>query len=221
LLDAVPNLIVPLAEYLVSRGADVDRIWGPPVNSSARAYLRSLIENLHDPYSENVRRMLAICNAGTVEEILAKVDTTRKSPPPAEQRTARAMRLAADDAARQGQSAVTTENMVVGLLRVEDGVFAEFFRSNGGDMAKLRSMIGARLLPDRDPLIGQDLPADPIAEAAIRAASAEADTRRRQSVSPFHLFAGILSQQSGPGVRVFTEVGILEEQALESLMSGL
>ena len=43
--------------------------------------------------------MLEICNAGTVEEILAGVDAKRQSPPPPESRTLRAMQLAADDAA--------------------------------------------------------------------------------------------------------------------------
>ena len=220
-LDAVLNLIVPLTEYLVSRGADLDREWGPPVNGSARSRVRSLVENLHDPHGENVRRILAICNAGTVEEILAKVDAKRQSPPPPEERTVRAMQLAADDAARQGQSMVTTENMLVGLLRVNDGVFAQFFMGSGADMPKLRSMIGARLLPDSDPLIGQELPADTVAEAAVHAAAAEADARRHKSVSPLHLLAGILSQQSGPGARVLTEAGTIEARTRERLKSGL
>lgn len=215
LLDAVGSLIVPLAEYLVSRGADLDREWGPPVNGSARTVIRSLVENLHDPNDENVRRMLAFCNAGTVEEILAKVDAKRQSPPPPEEWTARAMQLAADDAARQGQSAVTTENMLVGILRVRNGVFAEFFMGTGTDMPKLRAMLGDRLLPDRDPLIGQKLPADPIAEAAVRQAAAEADARRRHSVSPLHLLAAVLNQESGPAARVLTDVGMTEAKALE------
>ena len=220
-LDAVANLIVPLAEYLVSRGADLDREWRAPVNGSARSFARSLVENYHDPQDANIRRMLAICNAGTVEELLAKVDAKRQSPPPPAERTMRAMQLAADDAARQGQSAVTTENMLVGLLRVQDGVFAEFFMGTGTDMPRLRAMIGARLLPDTDPLIGQELPADAGAEIALRTAAAEATGHRRTSVSPLHLLAGILSQQSGPGARLLTELGMSEARARERLKGGL
>jgi len=67
--------------------------------------------------------MLILCNAGTVEEILAKRDAQRQSPQRPEERTLRAMQLAADDAARQGQSAVTTENMLVGFLRVEERAY--------------------------------------------------------------------------------------------------
>lgn len=220
-LDAVGNLIFPLAEYLISRGADLDREWGPPVNGSARSFIRSLVENLHDPHTESVRRMLALCNAGTVEEILAEKDAKRQSPALPDELTMRAMRLAADDAARLGQSVVTTENLLVGILRFRDGVFAEFFMGTGTDLPKLRAMIGARLLPDRDPLIGQELPADPVAEAAVREAAAEAEARRRDSVGPHHLLAGMLNQRSGPGARLLMELGMIEARARERLKSAL
>jgi hypothetical protein len=218
-LEAVGNLMVPLADYLVSRGADLDREW--PHNGSARSFARSHVENNHDPQSERVRRMLAICNAGTVEEILAQIDAKRQSPPPPDERTMRAMQLAADDAARQGQSSVTTENMLVGILRLNNGSFAEFFMGAGTDMPKLRAMIGARLLPDSDGLVGQELPADALAEAALLVAGAEADSRRRESVGPIHLMVGILSQETGPGARLLREVGTTVAQLSERLKSVL
>jgi hypothetical protein len=215
-IEAVGNLLVPLAEYLVSRGADLDREWGSPANGSARSLAR-----FHDPQSEDARRLLAICGAGTPEEILAERDAQRPSPPPPDERTMRAMQLAADDAARQGQSAVTTENILVGLLRVYDGVFAEVFMGTGTDMPKLRAMIGARLLPDSDPLVGQELPADAVAEAAVRVAAAEADSRRREVVGPLHLLRGILSQETGPGARLLAEVGTTEARVWERLKGAL
>jgi hypothetical protein len=217
-LDAVGNLIVPLAEYLISRGSDLDREW--PGHGSARSVIRSIVANLHDPQTEKVCRMLEICNAGTVEEILATVDAKRQSPPPPEERTLRAMQLAADDAARQGQSVVTTENMLVGLLRVNNGVFAEFFHGTGTDVAKLRARIGARLLPDSDPLTGQELPADALAAAALQVAAAEADSRRRSRVGPIHLMAGIVSQETGPAVQVLREAGMTVAQMSGRLKSA-
>lgn len=218
-IEAVGNLLVPLAEYLVSRGADLDREWRSPANGSTRSLARFHVRN--NPQSEDARRLLAICGAGTPEEILAEMDAKRQSPPPPDERTMRAMQLAADDAARQGQSAVTTENMLVGLLRVYDGVFAEFFMGTGTDMPKLRAIIGARLLPDSDPLVGQELPADAVAEAAVRVAAAEADSRRRERVGPVHLLRGILSQETGPGARLLAEVGITEAWVSEELKGAL
>jgi hypothetical protein len=213
-LEAVGNLIVPLAEYLVSRGADLDREWP---HGSARALARSHVENIDDPQSEPVRRILAICKAGTVEEILAQVDAKRPSPPPPDEGTRRAMQLAADDAERQGQSQVTTENMLVGVLRVYDGSFTEWFRSAGADMTKLRALIGVRLLPDTDPLSGQELPADATAEAAVRAASSAADSRRRWRVGRIHLLHGILSQDTGPAARLLVEAGTTAARMRETL----
>ena len=208
ILDAVGNMLIPLADYLVRRGADLDREW--PGYGSARAFARALVTSAHDPQTEDARRLLAICDAGTVDEILAELDAKRQSPPPPEPRTLRAMQLAADDAARQGQSVVTTENMLVGLLRVEGGIFADFFRGLGTDMAKLRAMIGTRLLPDSDPLAGQELAADSSAEAAVREAAAVADARRREAVSPLHLVRGLLSQRGEPGARLLAEAGLDE-----------
>ena len=208
ILDAVGNMLIPLADYLVRRGADLDREW--PGYGSARAFARALVTSAHDPQTEDARRLLAICDAGTVDEILTELDAKRQSPPPPEPRTLRAMQLAADDAARQGQSVVTTENMLVGLLRVEGGIFADFFRGLGTDMAKLRAMIGTRLLPDSDPLAGQELAADSSAEAAVREAAAVADARRREAVSPLHLVRGLLSQRGEPGARLLAEAGLDE-----------
>jgi ATP-dependent Clp protease ATP-binding subunit ClpA len=184
-------------------------------------FTRNMFKHSHSQQNESLGELLALCNAGTVEEILAELDAKRQSPPPPEPRTSRAMQLAADDAARQGQSVVTTENMLVGLLRVEGGVFADFFRGLGTDMAKLRAMIGARLLPDSDPLAGQELPADPGAEGAVRQAAADADARRREAVSPLHLVRGLLGQRGEPGAKLLAEAGLDEALVPERLDRSL
>jgi ATP-dependent Clp protease ATP-binding subunit ClpA len=117
------------------------------------------------------------------------------------------MQLAADDAAHQGQTAVTTENMLVGFLRAYDGVFAGLFMGTGTDMPRLRAMIGERLRPDRDPLAGQELPAGADAEAAVRTAATEAEARHREVVSPHHLLFGIVSQETGAGALLLATLG--------------
>ena len=218
-LEAVGNTLLPFAEYLVRRGAELDRDW--PGYGSARAFARQRVMIDHDPHSETARRLLAICGAGTLDEVLAELDAKRASPPPLEQRTLRAMQLAADDAARQGQSSVTTENLLVGVLRVSGGVFAQFLMGTGIDMPKLRAMLGARLIPDSDPLAGQELPRDTAAESAIQAANAEADARRRQAVSPLHLLSGILSQRTAPGAMLLAEAGASEARMAELLKGSL
>jgi hypothetical protein len=219
LLEGVGMQRVSLVEYLVSRGADLDREW--PGHGSARHMARSFVRHSHDPSGETPRRLLTACRAGTPEEILAELDAERVSPPPPESRTLRVMQLAADDAARQSQAAVTTENMLVGLLRVEGGIFAEFLRGPDTDMSKLKTLLGARLLPDSDPLTGQQLPADAAADAAVRTAVAEADVRRRDHVSPIHLLWGIVSQEGAPAARVIAEVSGSGDRLRELLQHWL
>jgi hypothetical protein len=210
---------VSLVEYLIGRGADLDREWPP--HGSARMFTRNMFKHSHSQQNDSLRELLAVCNAGTPDELLAELDAKRPSPPPPESWTLRAMQLAADDAARQGQSKVTTENMLVGVLRVQGGVFADFFRGLGTDMAKLRAMIGARLLPDSDPLAGQELPADPGAEGAVRQAAADADARRREAVSPLHLVRGLLGQRGEPGAKLLAEAGLDEALVPERLDRSL
>jgi len=219
LFEAVANMQIPITEYLVSRGADLDRPVG--THGTAREWARSHVRNW--PKREDARRMLAICGAGTPEEILAEVDAKRPSPPPPDEAAAQAMKLAADDAARMGQSAVSTENMLVGLLRTTSipVVPAIVFSYAGADMPRLKSILESRLLPPTDPLLGQDLPADAGAEAAVRAAAAIADEYHRERVTRFHLVAGILSQASEPGARLLAQVGANEEKMRDLLKQDL
>jgi ATP-dependent Clp protease ATP-binding subunit ClpA len=110
--------------------------------------------------------------------------------------------------------------MLVGLLRLNNGMFVDFFHGTGTDVAKLQAMIGERLLPDSDPLTGQELPADALAEAALQVAVAEADSRRRSSVGPIHLMAGIVSQETGPAAQVLREAGLTVAQMSDRLTSA-
>jgi hypothetical protein len=217
MLEAAGNMHLDLAEYLVRRGADLDREWPP--HGSARGFARMHFGNW--PQKEETRRLLAICDAGNPEDILAELDANRPSPPPLESRTSRMLQLAADDAARQHQSVVTTENMLVGLLRFEGGIFASFFMGTGADMQKLRATIGARLLPDADPLSGQELQRNTDAEAALEMAIAEADARRRESVDPIALLVAMLSQPEGAASRLLTSVGTDSSTTRERLSTLL
>jgi ATP-dependent Clp protease ATP-binding subunit ClpA len=164
---------------------------------------------------------VVICGAGTPEQILAELDATRLSPPAADERAARALRLAADDAARMGQPMISTENMLVGILRTAGGWYAQLFAYSGADMPRLRLLLESRLLPDADPLLGQELRLDAGADEAVRAAVVIADERHRESMTPFHLVAGIVSRGSGPGARLLRQAGVNEARIHEVLAQDL
>lgn len=220
LLEAVPNFIVPLAEYLISRGADLDREW-PQVGGSARGTARSWVENLADASAPDVQRMLDLCGAGTVAEILGARDAAPREPITLDPFCQRALQLAADDAAELGQAAVSTENMLVGLLRVHGGAFVDNFVGWGVDMGALRSRVCERLRPDADPLAGAALPMDLMARTALRVATETADSLRRDGVYPLHLLFGIMSEETGAGARLLSAVGATSSTFKELFASVL
>ena len=82
-------------------------------------------------------------------------------------------------------------------------------------------MIGARLLPDSDPLSGQEIPRDADAEAAVQMAIAEADARRREQVSVRALLVGILRQPNAVGSRVLVDVGMNQGTTRDRLEGAL
>ena len=92
---------------------------------------------------------------------------------------------------------MTTENLLVGFLRLSNGVFAGSLRASEAVIARLPAEMGDRLRPDEDPLYGQGLAIEASVEAALRMAATEADASHSAEVEPTHLLAGIL-EEAGP-----------------------
>lgn len=201
----------PLAEYLVSRGADLDRDRGPSVGGSVRNALSSFVESLSDVSDPNVQRMLDICGAGTVAEIVSAKNAKPREPVRLWSNSERVLMLAADDAATLGETSVGTEHLLVGLLRVYGGVMADMFTVRGIDMPKLRARIAGRLRADADPLAGQGLPLDEHASAAVRIATERAESLQQDGVSPPHLLIGILEIRDDQGAQLLRDVGVTPE----------
>ncbi len=198
----------PLAEYLVTRGADLDRDWGPRIGGSVRAALPSFVESLAEPLDPAVQRMLDICDAGTVRDILAIRDARPRDAVKLWPITERVLLLAADDASARGAIAVGTEHLLVGWLRVHGGGMADLFAGRHVDMARLRMRLEGRLRADTDPLAGGGLPLDEHASAAVRVATERAEKLQRDGVSPGHLLIGILEVTEGPGSTLLRDAGV-------------
>ena len=211
---------VPLTEYLISCGADLGRDWAPRIGGSVREALRALVENSHENGLSQLQPLLDLCGAGTVAGILAARDAAPRDQITLAPITQRILQLAADDAAILAQNEVSTENLVVGFLRVHGGGLAEIFGGWGVNMGALRSRIGERLRPDADPLSGGDLPLDASANAAVRTATERADALRRDAVWHVHLLYGIMTEESGPGALLLSEVGATLS-SLDELFAGI
>jgi ATP-dependent Clp protease ATP-binding subunit ClpA len=117
------------------------------------------------------------------------------------------LQLAADDAARLGQSTVTTENILTGMFRFSDRSLATLLGGPDRLPAKLRDRISDRLHPDSDPLLGDGIALDAEADAALQAAVVDADSKRSPETSMLHVWRAVLSQEAGAAVRLLEDIG--------------
>src|SRR5262249_280486 len=87
---AIGQKNVSMVETLVSLGADLDKKGEWP-HASAREVARMIVK--HEPKHPDLRRILALCGAGTFEDALAEIDRLRTSPPPLTDRLKQVLEL--------------------------------------------------------------------------------------------------------------------------------
>lgn len=90
--------------------------------------LRSLVENLHSPHDEKVLQLLAICDAGTVEEILAKADAD----------AAAALRVAAEEADARHRWQVSPLHLLRGIFSHRNERVSKLLAEVGTNESKLQ-----------------------------------------------------------------------------------
>jgi hypothetical protein len=135
---AVGNSWLPMVEYVVRRGANVDlKGWRPHVSA------RELAEQMfmtHRP-GPNAQRILELCG-GRDPDVLRKEHSAQRARRvmPTAQSVETAFEHAKLDAREQGLTSVTTANMFHGLLR-EARLSAAAFARAGVDLQQLRSNV--------------------------------------------------------------------------------
>src|SRR5262249_41207098 len=144
----------------------------------------------------DLRRILALCGAGTFEDALAEIDRLRTSPPPLTDRLKQVLELAGDDAARRNLGAVAPENLFIALLRGPYVVLG-MLAAAGVDIERLREAVVSRLHPVADRIERSKLPLDHDATATVERAISMADARRADLVVPSHLFAALMERDGG------------------------
>lgn len=185
---AVGNGWVPLAEYLVRRGADVT-LEGRP-NGSARHIAEQGFLNPHGHPEK--RRLLELCGGRDPEVLVRERDEQRakrvmQTHPTVEE----AFVLAKQDAIRQGRDAVGSENLLIALLR-QGKLPLQILSAAGVDLERLRAQLADRLEATGDPP-PPEMTTDPAATALLLAARAEAERRKHDTLNTLHLFVALLA----------------------------
>jgi hypothetical protein len=200
---AVGNGMVPLAEYLISRGASPElRGWRPA--QTAREMAEDSFQS--DPSSLEALRMLKLCG-GRDPEILIKEANAKLEDIRPHIQLIKVHGLAKQDAARCGQTAVGLENLFVGMLRDPRGPIVEALREGGVDLDRLRATLDDRLVPDAADPAAIDLPNSAELNDAIAAAVADAKARRARMVSSVDLLVQMTAHETGPVAEIIRAAG--------------
>jgi hypothetical protein len=184
---AVGNGWMPLLEYLVKRGANVELVRG----MAEEGYL--------NPHGHKDKlRILELCG-GRSPDVLERERE--------EQRARRVMQthhmveqafvFAKQDAIRQGRAAVSPENLLVAILD-QGRMPLAILQAAGVDLARLREQLADRFVTPAEPPPAE-MTSDPDATTVLMAARAEAERRKHDAVNTLHVFVALLTT-AGPVV---------------------
>lgn len=187
---AVGNAMLDLVECLLRSGADPD-LRAADGRQTPRELAREMLDRdrmSDQPMSRRIAELMGI----DADAVLA----VQPAPAVLDSSLLKALALAGDDAARQGQREITPVNLLFGLLRAGGPAFYQIKEAAGMDKQRFHAELADRLAQGENMIEGPELPLSAAAKAAMEAAAADATARRREHVYGLHL---LLALTAGPG----------------------
>jgi len=123
-------------------------------------------------------------------------------------RARRVVLLAHTEAQRSRVQLISTEHLLMGLLRLGDGVAVETLDLAGVDLNKLRSDLEERMEVGAIEEASQELSFTPDATQVLQLAYAEARQLGDAHIGTEHLLLGLLRLGKGPGYRTLQRYGL-------------
>lgn len=129
----------------------------------------------------------------------------------------RALARAAEESSRLGHSETWTTDLLVGLLRADQGTGGQILKSLGVEIDSVKNAVPhapvgsnapARNLPPPPP--------SPIAQA-LSAARAKADSLSADQIDTGHLLLGLLEVNQGIAAAILRDQGVDEERVTEAM----
>ena len=212
---AVGNGWLPLVEYLVRRGANLDlKGWRP--HMTAREAAENAALNPHG--SPNAKRILEICGGRDIETLQRERKEQRtqrviQTAPAVEQ----AFDFAKQDALAMGRSAVDQESLFIGLLR-QGHLTVALLANAGVDLPRLRASVLDRL--ERQTV---EVPAQFTANPEVSAIMLDARTlaEKEELLGSHHILYALLQRASSRVLDLLQAAGGTKEKLLASVQQVL
>jgi ornithine carbamoyltransferase len=122
------------------------------------------------------------------------------------ERARRVVFLAQEEAGRLGENYVSTEHLLLGLVRESDSAAVKVLDQMGIGIAQIRSEIEKHVTRG-DGTLGQDMQLTPRAKRVIDLAYDEARSLQNDFIGTEHLLLGLIREAEGLGGRVLDELG--------------
>jgi ATP-dependent Clp protease ATP-binding subunit ClpC len=134
------------------------------------------------------------------------------------ERARRVVFFAQEEAGRLGENYVSTEHLLLGLVRESDSVAARILERMGVSLAKIRTEI-ERQVSRGDGRLGQDMQLTPRAKRVIDLAYDEARQLNNNYIGTEHLLLGLIREGDGMAGRVLAKLGVDIEKTRREVMS--
>ena len=123
------------------------------------------------------------------------------------ERARRVVFFAQDEAGRLGENYVSTEHLLLGLVRENDSVAARLLDSMGVSLGRIKSEIEKQVTRGEGRL-GQDMQLTPRAKRVIDLAYDEARNLMNNYIGTEHLLLGLVREGEGLAGRVLQKLGV-------------
>ena len=124
---------------------------------------------------------------------------------------------AQEEAGRLGENYVSTEHLLLGLVRENDSVAARILDRIGVSLGRIRSEI-ERQVARGDGRLGQDMQLTPRAKRVIDLAYDEARQLNNNYIGTEHLLLGLIREGEGLAGRVLSKLGVDLERTRREVM---
>ncbi len=125
---------------------------------------------------------------------------------------------AQEEAQRFGEGYVSTEHLLLGLVRESDSVAARVLERLGVSLSRIRAEV-EKQLPRGDARPSQDMTLTPRAKRVIDLAYDEARNLNNNYIGTEHLLLGLIREGDGLAGRVLAKLGVELERARREVMS--
>lgn len=132
---------------------------------------------------------------------------------PYDDRARQALVLAVEEAQRYSHNYIGQEHILLGLLRVEEGLAARVLSTFGVNLDRARSIFESWLGRGDRAIAGDDLPYTARARRALQLAVEEAGRLEGHDVGTHHLLLGMLREGDGVGFRMLASLDVNLGQA--------